>query len=324
MSAEQPLIHHVYANVYIAGCNSATIESLSMSNIITLDVFPDNKDPFPNLESIFHFNVNLHEHLLSADGQAVIICDESMRYSVSLIGAYLILVEHCDLQVVLNIVKTLHDAMEPNQDELYFRALHHAQNYGWINHYEEDGRLIADNLEEHIHYSRTENGKLNIVIPGKLIIVPKVHDVLDSNTLWKDVLSSEHLGADRHFSASFYAELLRHLGVAILTCLGPADERTVMAMENCGLACEDQLVISGSRSIFRPLDRILSLNRAGAAVALLCDDAHDAGRVRLLVLARLVQLGMSGVEAEAWLHLTCPALDETTGDVEREATSSPF
>ena len=140
--------------------------------------------------------------------------------------------------------------------------------------------LTCDNIDEHLHYASPVNGNINIVIPGKLIVLPEPA-LLPDGALWEDTQSD--LGTTRAFSARYYAELLVHLDVRLVATRtrGGSNDRADAAaaaaateFEAAGLACEDGLLPAaggGGGALLWAHDRLLTLIRtAPGAVTLQC------------------------------------------------------
>lgn len=312
---------HFFENIFVAACSSEAFDGSFGDNFTFLDP-PASDHNILCLTTIQSFAIAMHEVESSATNHTVVVCHGSFDISVRLINSYLLLVKKQSLKHVLENTASFESrvGIELCIEAAFFQALHHAKKHSWIDFKVREGELIADNLEEHIHYASPANGHIHIIVPGKLVIIPDSVAFPDPAQLWQDQPATDSAVPARLFSPRFYAELLRDLGMGVVVWLGPADEGSVVTMAACGLTCEDRLLPRRSRSLLRAHDRLLALRRAGAAVALHCG-AGDAGHGRILALTQLVELGLPGPAAEAWLRLACPRLAEGGTEARRVASS---
>ena len=189
-------------------------------------------------------------------------------------------------------------------------ALNQAKNLGWIN-LNSEIRTGMDSLDlgsfdidAHAHYSRSLNGRICMLVPGKVIIFPSPADLPD-NRLWMD--SSDGV---RRFSAPFYADLLSSdFGVVLVACIDSADyDRPAFAAH--GIATEDLPVDGTSPDLLRAMDRFITIaGAAPGAVALHSGPGPARSLAGALVAAYLVRrLGFSAEAAVAWVRMVHPTL----------------
>lgn len=296
---------------------SATFEIASnVSDMIHFEYDIDSSSLLPTLREICHFIESLHNCLLSHDQRTISISptffsERTMNKIAVLVGTFL-LHEGQDSLSVIQMHNSFLDAcgLVNNQttDASYFYAIEFALEHNWIEFVVVDGLLVADSLEEHLHYAAPAHGLLHIIVPNQIMVLPATKIFSDPEQLWHDLPSVQDHRIERHFSLLYYANLLRDLGFGVLATPGPIPEETVSTLGSCGLEYEDSLRTAvSSSSYLRAHDRLRSIRRAGAAVALQCGDDEEEW-AHLLVLAQLVGEGMSGSAADAWLQLTCPRL----------------
>ena len=189
-------------------------------------------------------------------------------------------------------------------------ALDHALRLGWFVPSSGDDEPVLD-VGELVHYARTANGGVQIVVPGALLLFPTPSEDVPEGQEWADSVSADGR-PDRRFSAAFYASLLADLGVSAAACLGRGSAASARAFAARGVAPVNLRLIApangaGAGALLPALDHLLTLARgAPGAVALHCGAGGEwpAGWLGTLAVAFLIsRLGFSGAEAAAWVHM---------------------
>ena len=242
---------------------------------------------------------------------------------VLFLGAFLVLSEHSSAEQVNTIFssfsdKTIDTSGGADEGEISWldtwKALEHARRLGWMDwapDADEDDQPL--HVGELAHYANPANGAVHIISPNRLLVFPNP-SVLPDGELW----STD--SPVRRFSAIFYANLLRDLGVVAVARLvaAPRTDVAAAAMAAAGLAVLDLAPPSaGPASPLRALDGLTSLSRSAGGAVALCPGGGGGSKggaawpahTGLVVTAFLVSReGFSGRAAHAWLALVCPAI----------------
>ena len=279
----------------------------------------------PTIEYIYRFVDKTNRIFNRSTGRIICVCVHEGRKDLLCaaavaMGAFMILALDKTLEEVFEAFKSIRECMDQNSSEPLFqnivqptvedcwRALLKAKNLGWIDQSRrlnskstiQHGSLDIDQFE---HYSRSWNGGLHTIIPGKLIIFPDPEEFEDGQ-LWLDTSDGT-----RSFSPTFYADLFQELNVSIVVCLGKSDFDFSAFLEH-DEEYDELGLESGNEPIhiLRAMDRLLTLARAAPGALAL----HGGGAHRLLaafVAACLSSCnGFEGGAAVAWISMTCPSL----------------
>ena len=99
-------------------------------------------------------------------------------------------------------------------------------------------------IDAYSHYAKTLNGSIYTVVPGKVMLFPSPVNLPDSEP-WMDFS-----GGVRHFSASFYADLLSsEFNVFLVACVDSTEydraafaahgiETEDMPLDGCNFSCD--------------------------------------------------------------------------------------
>ena len=192
-----------------------------------------------------------------------------------------------------------------------WKALHLAKKHGWIKLSNEirprmdcmDFGLL--DIERHMHYAKTANGRIFTLVPDKIVMFPSPADLPD-NVEWMDTDDGKH----RQFSAGYYAELLRSdFNVSVIACADSGKDYWP-AFAEYDLAVEHLPLDGTCPAMLRAMDQLFALtDGARGAVALHSGADAVGGRVGALVAAYLVRrLGFPPDAAIAWIRMVDPAL----------------
>jgi hypothetical protein len=278
----------------------------------------------PTIENICRFVDKANRILNRTPDRVVIVCVPEDRpdilYAASIaMGALMILALDKSFEEAFEAFKNIRDHTNAGSDNSWtkdskhpsiedcWRALLMAKSLGWIDR----SRRICTkssltrgtlDIDQYEHYSRTWNGGLHTIIPGKLIVFPDPED-LSEGQLWVDKSDGS-----RSFSPNFYADLFQELNVSVAVCLGKCsfDASTFsdygVEVEELGVGSDDEVL-----QTLRAMDRLLTLTRAAPGTIAL----HGGGSARLLgafVAACLSTCHrFDGAAAVAWIAMTCPA-----------------
>ena len=153
-------------------------------------------------------------------------------------------------------------------------------------------------MEQYAHYDDPLNGDLHEVVPGKLVAFKGPHD-LGALTYQDDK------SGFRRFSASYYAEVLKDMGVTTVVRLNePEYDGAAFAREEIGLL--DLFFEDCTAPPARLVAAFLAaMGRAGGAVAVHCK--AGLGRTGTLIGVYLMrQYGFTAREAMGWLRIMRP------------------
>ena len=185
-------------------------------------------------------------------------------------------------------------------------ALSEARLQGWIDlsnkirpHMDCLDYGIFD-IDAYAHYAKMANGSMFPVVPGKIVMFPSPVD-LPADVEWIDSADGKH----RHFSAAYYAELLKcDFNVSVVACVDSGKDDWPAFAEH-GLAVEPLPLDGSCPGLLRALDRLLALTQGGGGSVALHSGADAAGwRAGALVAAYLVRrLGFPPDAAIAWIRM---------------------
>ncbi len=279
----------------------------------------DDEDPYPGdilccpntLGHFFQFSQMIMKS--STDCVVLCVCSDSRNITTAalLLGAHLVICEKMKPEDILEIFRPIRSRLLPlrdmdgsNRSELTMldclAALQRATELSWLDFRDTPSEAAID-LEEYIHYDCVANGQLHVVVPDKLIAFPSPIDLPDGRT-WMDVDGA------RHFSPSYFAELLGEFNVAVVLCCartGGDIAYDPAALAERGVATEVLTTDARSGRLLAAGDRMLTLARAvPGAIAL-----HGAGgwEEGLLLSTYLIRLhAFPAREALAWARMTHP------------------
>ena len=159
-------------------------------------------------------------------------------------------------------------------------------------------------IDAYSHYAKTLNGSIYTVVPGKVMLFPSPVNLPDSEP-WMDFS-----GGVRHFSASFYADLLSsEFNVFLVACVDSTEyDRAAFAAH--GIETEDMPLDGCNPNLLRTMDRFLAVAAAGqGAIALHSGSGPARGLSGALVAAYLVRHhGFNAEAAVAWIRMVHPSL----------------
>ena len=255
--------------------------------------------------------------------QRIIICPEdtkqlSIATACLLCGVYLLLCESKGLEEVLVEFGSTLNSLTPDSSEFpesdkciaasirdCWRALDRARDLHWVGVSDETSELIFD-VEMAMHYARPSNGRVRVLVPGKLLLFP-APALLPAGQEWAQVSPTT-----RAFSAGFLANLLAHLGVSAVACFGQTDGRDAAAFAARGLDVHDLGLDPRRPALLRAVDQLLSVCRACPGPVALFGGGGDGEPlpelVEILAAAYMVvERGFGAAPAAAWMRMLCPA-----------------
>ena len=234
--------------------------------IVPLLPSPSSQDAEQNvisssLEDIYKFDQMCQTVMRQNEGLKIVLCtgcDQSHQLKITfLLGCHMTMSHGLSSNEVLDHFKRLQEMFDADgQDgsmQSSWRAVSWAKQMGWIDFKETFDRGL-DNLnviqmDEYLHYARCcqqilcsfmpaltayflsspQNGSIYTVVPQKFFLFKAPSTLPVADAAWLDV------DGQRHFSAAFYADLLRDLGVTLVVGLGRLDydRRT---MERAGIS----------------------------------------------------------------------------------------
>ena len=187
----------------------------------------------------------------------VVVCPQDISFnslsnSFLLCGAYLLVCSEFKLHEVLDTFKdgltelaereqlcsVSHMGRILNSWEAIDRAVQlHWLGNEWMG--EEQASTAVLDVEMAAHYAMAANGGIDVLVPGKLLLIPSPCQ-LPHGCDWLDDCEPEK-PPSRRFSAAFLADLLADLGASAAVCLGRTDGRDAAALRGRGLDVHDLL-----------------------------------------------------------------------------------
>ena len=264
--------------------------------------------------------------------KSLVICldstsTEAISRACVLLGSFLILGQGEEYQAVVNsfcpmekyFVEIPSCSSSRDNDQISvsvqdcWRAIHHASRHGWIDQSlqtRNKSRVFSKgsiDIDAYSHYSQIANGGVFTVVPGKVLVFPRPHDLID-NLDWMDSPD----GKDRHFAPRFFADLFSsEFAVSVVGCLGYSDKSAYdrQAFRDYGIDAE-VLSVSNTSSHLQVLDRFLTIARAIPGMIALDGGRRDAaGLTGSLVMAYLIrEVDFDEAAAVAWILMVCPQL----------------
>jgi hypothetical protein len=290
--------------------------------------------------SEIHRFVTMMKGLLQQTPQKTLVvcakpfCSHMLANTVLLLGAYMIL----ELKMQFDEVDqafgpVTHDldmsSKAFNDTEITvhdcWKSLCYVRKLGWFDFggdCEQDKSTSGDeqcglcDLDEYCHYADPANGGLHIIVPGRLLVIPATINLPDGQS-WVDV------DITRHFSPSFFAELLEAEYNAAIVLRLSHDESSIEndhpAFEDRNIAVES--VALGPRGaaqhhMLAAADRLIANLRGSPGPVVVqccsprCADGESAGLLLATGLMRV--FGFGAGEAAAWLRMACPPLGAAT------------
>jgi hypothetical protein len=161
-------------------------------------------------------------------------------------------------------------------------------------------------VDAYAHYAEVAKGGIVTVVTDKIVFFPSPVD-LPGTAEWVDSAD----GKERHFSAAFYAELLRtEFNVSTVMCVD-SGKSCWQTFADQGFATEDMRLDESVPDLLRALDRLLAVTQGGpGAVALHSRAGSATGSCSgALIAAYLVRLvGLPTDAAVAWVRMVHPRL----------------
>jgi hypothetical protein len=166
------------------------------------------------------------------------------------------------------------------------------------------------------------NGAIHPLIPGRVLLFESADDDLDQGRMWADK------DGRRYFSSAFYADLLSHLGAALVVSFHDTDNTpdnprgaaySAAGMGYCALGDGGATASASWPLSLQTLDRFVSLV-AGCPglVAVECLDDFHSGAAGACLAAMLLRRAhfASAAEAVAWMQIVCPGRGAGAVDVD--------
>ena len=191
-----------------------------------------------------------------------------------------------------------------------WRACARARAKGWLD-FTCSASSSADamslgflNLDRDAHYSQEINGGACVVVPGKLIVIPRP-DALPPGCAWCD-----GQGGARQFSVDFYGPLLHdEFQVSTVVCLedllGAPYNKSAFA--SYGIRTYD-LGLNNS-GLLKALDRFLAITEAAPGCVAIHGASQELGLLGAFVVLYLTQKHrFDAMCALAWIRMVCPKL----------------
>ena len=284
-----------------------------------------------SVQQISGFSLLMHRLLRGHPGKTIVICTprntspESITLVSLFVGGFMILGQNSEVGQVLSSFESLcqhfvgfcdpgnRTQPRPLTVEDCWRALHRARCHDWIN-LSQELRPNTDpqyrgtfDIEECEHYNMQLNGKMCMVVPGKLVVFQRPVD-LPATYHWADTQ------AGRYFSPSFYAAAFRDVfDVAIVLRLGQSGENSYDwgTFVDEGIEVEDLHVDPTGRGLLGAVDRFLTIAQAVPAPTMVAlhNRADDAGYTGSLAVAYLTRLlNFDAKAAIAWIRMVQPEL----------------
>jgi hypothetical protein len=294
----------------------------------------------PCLSVIHAFCEQVGAFATSHPSTPVVICPQdisgsSLRNSRLLCGAYLLLHLEVEFDEILNMFKDelaeiadheqLSSADETSDIVDNWAALHRARQLHWLGTESREYEPLLD-VEMAAHYALAANGGIDVLVPGKLLLIPSPLALPDGCD-WLDETAPGR-PPSRRFSAAFLADLLSELGASAAVCLAAAPHAAAGAFRARGLDAHDLRIDPRRPALLGALDRLLAISRAAPGpVAVFAPGvdgdgggggdgdsgvggdrtASAAESVRTLAAAWLVRdFGFAGAAAAAWVRMASP------------------